>query len=104
MNWSNQYIIDHATAQHAVGKPVIMEEYGWLSVEGRLQNLGTTSNYTRVEVEGGWQSISVSEKLAGDLFWQFGLETGLSTGPSPDVRIFTFLWNDKLKTFNFISY
>lgn len=62
-----------------------MEEYGWLSVAGRLQNLGTTSNYTRVEVEGGWQKIAVEEKLAGDLFWQFGLEKGLSTGISTDV-------------------
>lgn len=85
VDWANQYVKDHATAQRTVGKPVIMEEYGWLSVAGRLQNLGTTSNYTRVEVEGGWQKIAVEEKLAGDLFWQFGLEKGLSTGISTDV-------------------
>lgn len=62
-----------------------MEEYGWFSAEGRLQNLRTTSNYSRVEVEGGWQKIAVEEKLGGDLFWQFGLQTGLSTGISTDV-------------------
>ena len=68
-----------------IGKPVIMEEYGWMSAAARLQNLGTVSNFTRVEVEGGWQNIVVQKRLAGDMFWQFGLETGLSTGISTDV-------------------
>ena len=83
--WSNQYVQDHASAMRFAGKPVIMEEYGWESAAARLQNQGTVSNATRVQVEGMWQKIAVENKLAGDMFWQFGLETGLSTGPSPDV-------------------
>jgi len=93
VQWANQYIEDHATSQRNAGKPVIMEEYGWLSVAGRESNLGTTSNYTRVEVEGGWQAISVKEKLGGDLYWQFGLETGLSTGISTDDGFTIYLEN-----------
>ena len=87
VDWANQFIIDHATAQKQVNKPVIMEEYGWMTAAARLQNLGTVSNFTRVQVEGGWQDIVVQKKLAGDMFWQFGLETGLSTGISTDVSI-----------------
>ncbi|KZS88181.1 glycoside hydrolase [Sistotremastrum niveocremeum HHB9708] len=91
--WATQFVIDHATAQQQVGKPVIMEEYGWLSVAGREQNLGTTSNYTRVEAVGAWQEAALEHKLAGDLFWQFGLEKGLSTGTSTDDGFTIYLEN-----------
>ena len=64
-----------------------MEEYGWMSAAARLQNLGTVSNLSRVQVEGGWQEIVIKQKLAGDMFWQFGLQSGLSTGISTDVRL-----------------
>ena len=67
VDWANQFIVDHATAQKQVGKPVIMEEYGWMSAAARLQNLGTVSNFTRVEVEGGWQNIVVQTYHGGDL-------------------------------------
>ncbi|KAK3386783.1 endo-1,4-beta-mannosidase-like protein [Podospora didyma] len=79
VEWSNQWIRDHAAAGRKAGKPVVLEEYGWLTDEARLQNLGTVSNATRLEVVGGWQNISISEKLAGDMFWQFGY-SGYSYG------------------------
>jgi hypothetical protein len=48
---------------------VISEEYGWLSPEKRLENLGTVSNYTRLDVIGSWQDIVYEEKIAGDMYW-----------------------------------
>lgn len=49
----------------------------------RLSNLGTVSNYTRIEAVGAWQNASVAHKLAGDQFWQLGVEN-LSFGNSTD--------------------
>jgi mannan endo-1,4-beta-mannosidase len=74
-----QWIKDHATAQNKVGKPVVFEEYGWLTDAARLSNLGTVSNETRLEVLGEWQQASIDSKLAGDQFWQFGW-SGWATG------------------------
>ncbi|TDL14650.1 glycoside hydrolase, partial [Rickenella mellea] len=93
VDWANQFIQDHVTAQRAVGKPVILEEYGWMSDAARMQYFGTVSNFSRVEVEGGWQNIVLTEKLSGDMVWQFGLETGLSTGPSSDDGFTIFMEN-----------
>ncbi|KAL4778693.1 glycoside hydrolase superfamily [Aspergillus varians] len=69
--WTDQWILDHASAAKKVGKPVVHEEYGWLTPEGRLENLGTVSNITRLQAVGGWQRIGQQEKVP-DLFWQFG--------------------------------
>lgn len=53
IEWSKQWITDHATAGTAAGKPVVHEEYGWMTPAARLENLGTTRNETREEVLGG---------------------------------------------------
>lgn len=79
VEWTNQWIRDHAASGRAIGKPVVHEEYGWLTPEARLSNLGTVVNASRVDVVGKWQEIGVEEKLAGDMFWQFGY-SGFSYG------------------------
>ncbi|KAL4814478.1 mannan endo-1,4-beta-mannosidase C [Aspergillus spinulosporus] len=82
VEWTNKWIVDHARAGRRVGKPVVHEEYGWLSPQGRLDNLGTVSNITRLEAVGGWQRISLREKMP-DMFWQFGY-SGYSYGRNHD--------------------
>ncbi|KAL4973643.1 mannan endo-1,4-beta-mannosidase C [Aspergillus desertorum] len=82
VEWTNAWIVDHARAGRRVGKPVVHEEYGWLSPQGRLDNLGTVSNITRLEAVGGWQTISLREKMP-DLFWQYGF-SGYSYGRNHD--------------------
>ncbi|KAL4994913.1 mannan endo-1,4-beta-mannosidase C [Aspergillus recurvatus] len=82
VEWTNKWIVDHARAGRRVGKPVVHEEYGWLTPQGRLDNLGTVSNITRLEAVGGWQKISLREKMP-DLFWQFGY-SGYSYGRNHD--------------------
>ncbi|KAI0133852.1 putative mannan endo-1,4-beta-mannosidase C [Xylariales sp. AK1849] len=73
VEWTNQWIKDHAAAGVKAGKPVIHEEYGWMTPEARLTNLNETTpaNETRVAVIGGWQAIMEEEKMS-DLYWQFG--------------------------------
>ncbi|KAH8902829.1 glycoside hydrolase [Coniochaeta sp. PMI_546] len=83
VEWTNQWIRDHAAAGRRAGKPVVHEEYGWLTPAARLQNLGTVQNATRVEVVGGWQRIGIEERLAGDMYWQFGF-SGYSYGRNND--------------------
>lgn len=61
----------------------MFEEYGWLTDEARLENLGIVRNETRLEVVGKWQEIVRETKLAGDHYWQFGYD-GFSTGPNHD--------------------
>ncbi|KAL4757688.1 glycoside hydrolase 5 family protein [Aspergillus foveolatus] len=82
VEWTNKWIVDHARAARRVGKPVVHEEYGWLTPQGRLDNLGTVSNITRLEAVGGWQRISLREKMP-DMFWQFGY-SGYSYGRNHD--------------------
>ncbi|KAL4734424.1 mannan endo-1,4-beta-mannosidase C [Aspergillus similis] len=82
VEWTNKWIVDHARAGRRGGKPVVHEEYGWLSPQGRLDNLGTVSNITRLEAVGGWQRISLREKMP-DMFWQFGY-SGYSYGRNHD--------------------
>ncbi|KAL0634487.1 hypothetical protein Q9L58_006576 [Maublancomyces gigas] len=88
--WGTQWIKDHATAQYKVGKPVVFEEYGWLTDAARLSNLGTVSNETRIAVVGKWQETSRNVKLAGDQFWQFGF-SDWSTGRNHDDGFTIFL-------------
>lgn len=76
--WTDQWIRDHAAAGRKAGKPVVHEEYGWMTDEARLSNLGRVENATRLEVIGGWQNISVAEKMS-DMYWQFGY-SGYSYG------------------------
>ncbi|KAF8323771.1 glycoside hydrolase [Clavulina sp. PMI_390] len=81
--WGTQYVIDHATSMRKYNKPVIMEEYGWLTEADRIAYLGITSNITRTQAVGAWQRASVQQRLSGDLYWQFGT-TDLSFGNSTD--------------------
>lgn len=62
---------------------------GWLTPEARRENLGTVSNITRIQAVGGWQAISVEEKMP-DLFWQFGY-SGYSYGKNHDDGFTIFL-------------
>lgn len=88
--WTEQWIRDHAAAGRAAGKPVVHEEYGWLTPEKRLEYLGKTANTTRTEVLGRWQAIGVEERLAGDMYWQFGY-SGYSYGRNHDDGFTIFL-------------
>ncbi|KAK4656452.1 hypothetical protein QC762_310640 [Podospora pseudocomata] len=72
VEWTQQWIRDHAAAGRKAKKPVVHEEYGWMTPEARLEYLGKTHNSTRLEVIGSWQKIEVEEKLAGTMYWQFG--------------------------------
>lgn len=71
VEWTNQWIRDHAASGRKAGKPVVHEEYGWMTDEARLDTLGQTRNETRLEAIGGWQQISFEEKLS-DMYWQYG--------------------------------
>ncbi|KAL5521363.1 hypothetical protein ACEPAG_9289 [Sanghuangporus baumii] len=66
--WGFQWIADHAAAQAAANKPVILEEFG------------VTTN--QVDAYTQWWDEIISSGLTGDLIWQAGSQ--LSTGPSPD--------------------
>lgn len=85
VEWTSQWIHDHALSAREVepaGKPVVHEEYGWLTPEKRLEYLGTTSNITRVEAMSAWQAISIQESMP-DMFWQFGF-SNFSYGRNSD--------------------
>ncbi|KAM0323853.1 hypothetical protein ACHAQA_008431 [Verticillium albo-atrum] len=69
--WTDTWIVDHAVAARAAGKPVIHEEYGWLTNQHRQEYLGQTSPFGRIEVLSRWQDISLEEEMS-DLYWQFG--------------------------------
>ncbi|KAJ3545585.1 hypothetical protein NM208_g2449 [Fusarium decemcellulare] len=90
--WSNQWIRDHAEAAARAGKPVIHEEYGWLTPEARKEYLNTTREETRLEVLGEWQRIHVEEKMP-DMYWQFGY-SGFSYGRNHNDG-FTIYLDDK---------
>lgn len=91
--WTDQWIRDHAAAGRAVGKPVVHEEYGWLTPEARLENLGTVSNITRLQAVGGWQSIAVEEKIP-DMYWQYGYSEW-SYGKNHDDGFTIYLDNEE---------
>ncbi|QRW26055.1 Cellulase (glycosyl hydrolase family 5 protein) [Rhizoctonia solani] len=76
------FTAQHGIAQKKIGKPVVWEEYGWMTPEARLENLGIVSNYTRLQAIGPWQKAVLEHKLAGDQFWQLGI-SNLSFGRLP---------------------
>jgi len=43
LEWSIQWIRDHAQAQYDLNKPVVAEEYGYLADAQRLEYLGKVS-------------------------------------------------------------
>ena len=71
VEWTDQWIKDHAAAGKTACKPVVHEEYGWLDPAARLNDTGKVDNRTRVDVEGGWQQIMLGERMP-DMYWQFG--------------------------------
>jgi len=96
VSWTDQWVRDHAEAGRRAGKPVVHEEYGWMTDEARLRNLGTTSDATRKEVVGGWQRIGVEEGLAGDMYWQFGYG-GYSYGRNDDDGFTIYLEDEEAR-------
>lgn len=95
VEWTDQWIKDHAAAGRAVGKPVVHEEYGWLTDEKRREFLGTSSNRSRIDVLGLWQATSLSEKMP-DMYWQFGYG-GYSYGRNHDDGFTIFLEDEEAK-------
>lgn len=95
VEWANQWIIDHATVGRTAGKPVVHEEYGWLTDDKRQEYLGKTSNVTRLEAIGLWQATSLKEKMP-DMFWQFGF-SNYSYGRNHDDGFTIFLDDPEAK-------
>ncbi|KUJ16641.1 glycoside hydrolase [Mollisia scopiformis] len=58
--WGNEWIQQHDAIGAAIGKPVILEEYG------------TPFPNNHTETEGPWQETVVKSGLAADQIWQFG--------------------------------
>ncbi|KAI1385673.1 glycoside hydrolase family 5 protein [Hypoxylon trugodes] len=94
--WASQWIRDHAAAGRAAGKPVVHEEYGWMTPEARAQNGIPAVNETRVAVEGEWQKIMLEEGVP-DMYWQFGF-SGYSYGRNHDDGFTIFLDDEEAKT------
>ncbi|EJD51840.1 glycoside hydrolase [Auricularia subglabra TFB-10046 SS5] len=92
LTWAPQFIKDHAATQRKVGKPFVMEEYGWMTPEERLSSLGKVSNVTRLEALGLWQDTSIAQRLGGDQYWQLGVD-GLSVGLSPNDGFTIYMQN-----------
>ena len=80
--WASQWIKDHAASGRKFGKPVVHEEYGWLTPAKRLEYLGKTASETRPQVFKEWQDIHVAEKMPG-MYWQYGY-SGFSYGKNHD--------------------
>lgn len=97
VEWTNKWIRDHAASGRKAKKPVVHEEYGWMTPEARLQMTGKVNNATRLEVLGGWQKTGVSEKLGGDMYWQFGYSV-YSYGRNHDDGFTIFLDDAEAQT------
>ncbi|EMC91094.1 glycoside hydrolase family 5 protein [Baudoinia panamericana UAMH 10762] len=71
--WATQWVKDHAASGVKAGKPVLHEEYGWLTPAARLADLNETApaNETRVAVLGEWQATSLALEMS-DMYWQYG--------------------------------
>ncbi|RYP64028.1 hypothetical protein DL769_006808 [Monosporascus sp. CRB-8-3] len=93
VEWTGQWIRDHAAAGRGAGKPVVHEEYGWMTNEARQQYLGRVSNITRLQAIGGWQEITLEERMP-DVYWQFGY-SGYSYGRNHDDGFTIFLDDDE---------
>lgn len=71
VEWTTQWIKDHAASARKAGKPVVHEEYGWLTADKRLEYTGKVDNRSRTDVVAVWQAASLAEKMP-DMYWQFG--------------------------------
>lgn len=96
VDWTTQWIHDHAASARKVGKPVVHEEYGWLTAAKRLEYLGRVDNTSRVEVLSKWQNASLEEKMS-DMYWQFGY-SGYSYGKNNDDGFTIYLEDEEAKT------
>ena len=85
--------MDHGKAQFTVGKPVVLEEYGWLDPADKLAWLGVVANpnETRVSVMSEWQEIALNYSMP-NMFWQLGV-CGLTFGCSTDDGFTIYLNN-----------
>nr|QMV47764.1 hyperthermostable beta-1,4-mannanase [Thermothelomyces thermophilus] len=97
VEWTHQWIRDHAAAGRKARKPVVHEEYGWLTPDKRLEHTGKVDNRTRVEVLGGWQKTTVREELAGSMYWQYGY-SNYSYGRNHDDGFTIYLDDEEAKT------
>lgn len=97
VEWTDKWIRDHAASGRKARKPVVHEEYGWLTPDKRLEYTGREDNRTRVEVMGGWQKTTVAEKLAGSMYWQYGF-SGYSYGRNHDDGFTIYLDDAEAKT------
>ena len=95
--WTEQWVRDHAAAGRKAKKPVVHEEYGWMTADKRLEYLGKVNNASRVDVMSRWQAIGVEEKIAGDMYWQFGY-SGYSYGRNHDDGFTIFLDDPEAQT------
>ncbi|OSS49198.1 hypothetical protein B5807_05400 [Epicoccum nigrum] len=93
--WTVQWIKDHAASGRKAKKPVVHEEYGWLTDDKRQEFLGISDNQTRTEVLGLWQETSLKEKMS-DMYWQFGY-SGYSYGRNHDDGFTIFLEDAEAK-------
>ena len=93
VEWTNKWIRDHAESGRRAGKPVVHEEYGWLTNDARKENLNRTEEATRLQVVGGWQNISLDEKMS-DMYWQYGY-SNYSYGRNHDDGFTIFLDDDE---------
>ncbi|KAK0702741.1 glycoside hydrolase superfamily [Lasiosphaeris hirsuta] len=98
--WTQQWIRDHAMAGRKATKPVIHEEYGWMTPEARLEYTKKVVNGTRLQVMGEWQRIMVEEKMAGSMYWQFGY-SGYSFGRNHDDGFTVYLEDNEAQTLVF---
>ena len=55
-SWATQYITDHCNAAKSIGKPVILEEYGYIGSD-------------RLSVYQTWLGAGNTGEIAGDMFW-----------------------------------
>jgi mannan endo-1,4-beta-mannosidase len=95
VSWTDQWIRDHAASGRAAGKPVVHEEYGWMTDEARLEYLGRVAEETRIEAIGLWQRTSLAEKMP-DMFWQFGWD-GYSYGRNHDDGFTMYLGSEEVE-------
>ncbi|KAF2843505.1 glycoside hydrolase family 5 protein [Patellaria atrata CBS 101060] len=93
--WTDQWIKDHAKSMRKVGKPVVHEEYGWLTPDKRLEYLNRVENTTRLEALSLWQKTSLKEKIS-DQYWQYGYN-GYSYGRNHDDGFTIFLDSPEAK-------
>ncbi|KAK1991024.1 cellulase [Colletotrichum falcatum] len=82
VSWTDGWIRDHAAAARAAGKPVVHEEYGWLTPAKRFEFTGLINLTPRTEVLARWQAIALEEGMS-DMYWQLGY-SGYSTGRNHD--------------------